>query len=324
MNSITYAKQIAHHNTEFETFKTEILKGLTRERKYISSKFLYDKKGSQLFEKITELPEYYQTRTEATILSGNIEWLKDSFQKTTALIELGSGSSTKTRILLENIPGIQAYVPIDISPEMLSNTVDQLKKSFPNIQVTGVSADYTEAFSLPDLDADAEQKVVFFPGSTIGNFEPEEAIRFLQSIRALLGTGDRMILGVDRKKDIDTLEAAYNDQAGITAAFNKNVLTRIKRELETDLDIQAFSHYSFYNSTAGRIEMHLRSKKDQTISIEGESITFKKGETIHTENSYKYSEAEIETLSRKSSFTLMTTLSDADRQFSVCILEASD
>ncbi|WP_226577966.1 L-histidine N(alpha)-methyltransferase [Halobacillus litoralis] len=293
--------------------------GLTGKQKSIPAKFLYDEKGSQLFEEITDLPEYYQTRTESEILLDNIEVWQKIFNQPTALIELGSGSSKKTKILLDHMKGITSYVPIDISEEFLSDVVTSLQSQYPEIAVEGISADYTQPFSLPVLEE--VQKVVFFPGSTIGNFEPEEAVGFLSNIRSLLQAGDRMIMGVDRKKDRATIEAAYNDQAGVTEAFNKNLLTRMNREFGADFDIDAFDHVSFFNEIEGRIEMHLQSRTNQAVRVEGETIVFRAEERIHTENSYKYDPGDMVRLAKASGFQLRTVVSDERDYFSVCVLE---
>ncbi|WP_035531220.1 L-histidine N(alpha)-methyltransferase [Halobacillus kuroshimensis] len=298
---------------------SNILSGLFEEKKWISSKFLYDEQGSQLFEQITDLPEYYQTRTEARILLENLSTWKSVFHEPSALIELGSGSSKKTKILLDHVKNIESYIPIDISEEFLADTVTQLQTSYPEIHIQGVSADYTQPFTLPDLKG--KKKVIFFPGSTIGNFEPGEAERFLGNIRSLLEPGDELILGVDRKKDETVIEAAYDDAAGVTAAFNKNLITRINREHEASIDVESFSHVAFYNSSAGRIEMHLESVRDQVLSVGGHTIEVKKQERIHTENSYKYDPEDIIQLGRSSGFLLQRVVSDEREYFSVCLME---
>ncbi|RDY67982.1 L-histidine N(alpha)-methyltransferase, partial [Halobacillus trueperi] len=252
--------------------------------------------------------EYYQTRTEASILRTYAEDLGLSFDRSTTLVELGSGSSTKTRILLDSMNHIQSYIPIDISEELLTSTVQQLNKDYPHIEVTGVSADYTQSFTLPIFQT--EQKVFFFPGSTIGNFEPKEAVNFLRHIRSLMSPGDRLIIGMDRKKKRSVVEAAYNDEAGVTENFNKNLLTRLNREWDATFNEEAFSHLSFYNEEEGRIEMHLKSEENQMVKVNGEAIFFAKEETIHTENSYKFNLKNIQLLSEKSGFTLKQVFSD--------------
>ncbi|MYL39534.1 L-histidine N(alpha)-methyltransferase [Halobacillus litoralis] len=301
------------------TVSSDMLTGLFAEKKWISSKFLYDEQGSQLFEQITDLPEYYQTRTEAQILLENLSAWKSVFRKPAALIELGSGSSKKTKILLDHVPNIESYIPIDISEEFLADTVTQLQASYPGIHIQGLSTDYTQPFTLPDFKG--KKKIVFFPGSTIGNFEPREAELFLENIRSLLNPGDQLIFGVDRKKDEAVLKAAYDDAAGVTAAFNKNLLTRINREHEAAIDVDSFSHVALYNPTAGRIEMHLESSREQVLTLGGHTIEVKKQERIHTENSYKYDPEDIIRLGRASGFLLRRVVSDEREYFSVCLME---
>ncbi|QUE87915.1 L-histidine N(alpha)-methyltransferase [Exiguobacterium alkaliphilum] len=298
---------------------TELVAGLIRHPKTISSKFLYDETGSRLFEDITRLPEYYQTRTETEILRSSVDTLRLFFDRPTTLVELGSGSSTKTKILLDEMNAIKAYVPIDISTDFLMETVRKLSQDYPHIDMAGVSADYTKSFEIPKLDT--ERTVVFFPGSTIGNFEPAAAVDFLRHIRTHLSNGDLLIIGVDRKKERLIIEAAYNDSSGVTSAFNKNLLTRINREYGCRIDETTFEHVSFYNDKAGRIEMHLQSMIDQTVELAGEIITFEEGETIHTENSYKFDMNDIETMSVKSGLQLKRVISDELNYFSVCIME---
>ncbi|WP_181898729.1 L-histidine N(alpha)-methyltransferase, partial [Halobacillus trueperi] len=252
--------------------------------------------------------EYYQTRTEASILRTYAKDLGRYFDRSTTLVELGSGSSTKTRILLDSMEHIRSYIPIDISEELLTSTVQQLNKEYPHIEVTGVSADYTQLFTIPIYTT--EQKVFFFPGSTIGNFEPKEAVNFLRHIQSLMSPGDRLIIGMDRKKKRSVIEAAYNDQSGVTEKFNKNLLTRLNREWKANINEEAFSHLSFYNEEEGRIEMHLKSEENQIVKVNGEAIFFAKEETIHTENSYKFNLKDLQILSEKSGFTLKQVFSD--------------
>lgn len=297
----------------------DLVMGLMKTPKTISSKFLYDETGSRLFEDITTLPEYYQTRTETAILTSSIDILRLYFDRPTTLVELGSGSSTKTKILLDEMDAIQAYVPIDISTDFLNETLRRLSLKYPDVTMTGVSADYTKSFEIPTFDT--ERTIVFFPGSTIGNFEPEAAIEFLRHVRTRLSNGDLLIIGVDRKKERSIIEAAYNDADGVTSAFNKNLLTRINRECGSHIDETAFEHISFYNEQEGRIEMHLQSLVNQTISLDGDLITFAEGETIHTENSYKFDLNDIERLSEESGLRLKRVISDELTYFSVCVME---
>ncbi|QKS72469.1 L-histidine N(alpha)-methyltransferase [Paenalkalicoccus suaedae] len=296
-----------------------MLQGLMSEPKTISAKYFYDERGSALFEAITALPEYYQTRTEASILEASLPKLASYMDRPVTLIEYGSGSSAKTRILLEHLSNVNTYIPIDISEEFLAQTVQQLSLDFPAIRVTGVSADYTLPITLPP--SQSEKRVVFFPGSTIGNFEPDEAKAFLANSRHMLHAGDLFLLGVDRKKDVSVVEAAYDDSAGVTAAFNKNVIARLNRETGAKLDESAFSHVAFYNKRKGRIEMHLKVRSDQDMQGLGAGIQFSEGELIHTENSYKFDESDIHELAVAAGFTVREILSDEKEYFSVCVLE---
>ncbi|HEX6983415.1 MAG TPA: L-histidine N(alpha)-methyltransferase [Balneolaceae bacterium] len=267
----------------------EVLYGLHQPQKQLSSKFFYDERGSELFEKITGLKEYYPTRTEMMILKNNLGEISDLIGPKAMLIELGSGSSTKIRLLLKSLPELAAYVPVDISQSYLRKAARQLQTDFPDLFIKPVYADYTKHFSLPPIDADYKRELVFYPGSTIGNFHPDKAREFLKTIASLTEKDAAMLIGVDLKKDKQVLEAAYNDAKGITAAFNKNILLRLNREIGADFDVDSFRHRAFYNEGEGRIEMHLFSKKEQEVQIGDESFHFTEGESIHTENSYKYS-----------------------------------
>lgn len=274
----------------------EVLEGLHRPQKMIPSKFFYDERGSELFEEITRLEEYYPTRIETQILEKNIEEIAAAVGDQSVIVELGSGNSTKTRLLLDHLSDISAYVPVEISEEYLMKTVQSLKDEYPNLSIKPVCADYTKPFQIPPVAKPFEYYVIFYPGSTIGNFRPDRAQNFLKTISKLLVSGGGMLIGVDLKKDREILEAAYNDAKGVTAEFNRNMLVRMNRELNADFCIDEFEHLAFYNEEKGRIEMHLVSKIAQEVHMNGEVIHFEKGETIHTENSYKYSPAEFESL----------------------------
>ncbi|NGP89180.1 L-histidine N(alpha)-methyltransferase [Aliifodinibius halophilus] len=276
--------------------RTEVLEGLQQQQKELPAKLFYDEKGSELFEQITYLDEYYLTRTERAILQENIEEISEQVGPKPMLIELGSGSSSKTRLLFEKLSSIAAYVPVDISEEYLLKVVNSLRMEYPKISIIPVFADYTSEFDLPDLGDSYEKQLVFFPGSTIGNFRPAEAKSFLSALASVTDEDSAMLIGVDLKKDKGILERAYNDKQGITAAFNKNMLARINRELGADFDIDAFKHHAFYDEEQGRIEMHLVSQKEQSVTIGDKQFHFEDGESIHTENSYKYSLADFENL----------------------------
>jgi dimethylhistidine N-methyltransferase len=267
--------------------RAEVLDGLSRPQKWIPPKFFYDRRGSQLFDAITELPEYYPTRTEIRILAQHGAAIADYLGKKALLLELGSGSSLKIRTLLEALePAV--YVPVDISREHLLASARDLADSFPGLTVRAICADYSLPFDLPFEDARLG-RAAFFPGSSIGNFDPGDAVRFLQRVASLVGAGGRVLVGVDLIKDRARLEAAYNDRKGVTADFNLNLLQRVNRELEADFDLDEFDHRASFNEGSGRVEMHLISRTSQEVKVAGERFTFREGESIHTENSYKYS-----------------------------------
>lgn len=271
----------------------EILEGLRGTQKTLPSKYFYDEEGSRLFERITRLEEYYPTRTELGILEERLPEIARRIGKNAILIELGSGSSRKTRMLLDELPELAGYVPVDISGEYLAKVTEILDREYPDLMILPVSADYTRPMELPELRKGGCRYVFFYPGSTIGNFEPPQARDFMQSLSRVLKPGEGMLIGVDLqpgpKKPKSVIEAAYDDREGVTAAFNKNILVRINRELQGDFDPEAFDHRAFYNSEENRMEMHLVSRKDQRVTVAGETFVLRKGETIHTENSYKYS-----------------------------------
>ncbi|RYE60432.1 MAG: L-histidine N(alpha)-methyltransferase, partial [Oxalobacteraceae bacterium] len=262
------------------TFAHDAVEGLTHSPKRLSPKYFYDSVGSNLFEQITRLPEYYPTRTELGILDDRADEIATLIPANAALVEFGAGSTTKVRKLLEHSP-IAAYVPVDISGEFLEQQAADLRKDFPGLKVYPVTADFTLPFELPG-DVAGMPKVGFFPGSTLGNFEPQDAAHFLARAAGTLGKGAIMILGVDLEKDEPTLRKAYNDGAGVTAQFNLNVLTRMNRELGADFDLAAFDHKAIYNRDQHRIEMHLFSRKPQDVTICGQTIRFARNESIHT------------------------------------------
>lgn len=297
----------------------EVVAGLSQDQKTLPSKFFYDEQGSKLFDEITELEEYYPTRTERRILEDNVDEIAEYLGKEVVLVEPGSGSSSKTRILLENMDNICCYIPMDISGDYLYKVAEQLRNEFPQITILPLSADYTKPFTLPEESPDA-RKVVFYPGSTIGNFKKEKVEQFLKAIHDILGEDGAFIIGVDLKKDISALEAAYNDSKGITAAFNKNILTHINREIGTSFNANMFSHKAIWNEEKGRVEMHLFVEEDHSVKVGETVIEFEKGESIHTENSHKY------TLDGFSSmiatwFEVKKVWTDEENYFSVQYLE---
>lgn len=274
----------------------EVLNGLSKSQKELPSKYFYDERGSDLFEQITRIEEYYLTDCEKDILRDNINDITDYVGSDVTLIELGSGSSYKTRFLLEELSDLSTYIPVDISEEFLLKTVNQLRLEYPRISIIPVFADYTSRFELPVSKNSSQKQVVFFPGSTIGNYDTNEVRSFFTNITEVTADDSEMLVGVDLKKDPQVLEAAYNDQQGITAQFNKNILTHINNELNANFNVDQFDHHAFYNNESGRIEMHLVSSQKQTVTIGDYKIGFEKDESIHTENSYKYSLEEFEEL----------------------------
>lgn len=303
-------------------FAKDVVAGLAQGTKTLSPKYFYDAAGSELFEQITRLPEYYPTRTELDILRDLGPEIAAIIPENAALIEFGAGATTKVRLLLQSCR-FTAYVPVDISGEFLNAQADALRADFPALAVDPVTADFTTAFNLPDAVRDLP-KVGFFPGSTIGNFEPHEACRFLRSARDILGAGARMIIGVDLEKDERVLHQAYNDAAGVTGRFNLNLLVRINRELGGNFDVSAFAHRAIYNREQHRIEMHLVAKKPQSVRLLGTTVPFRMGESIHTENSYKYSIERFAALAQSAGWRVRESWTDAAKMFSVHALEAAE
>jgi dimethylhistidine N-methyltransferase len=303
-------------------FATDVLEGLARQPKQLPPKYFYDVAGSELFEQITVQPEYYPTRTELGILRDRGREITAIIPDGAALVEFGAGATTKVRLLLKRF-AFGAYVPVDISGDFLNAQARILKKDFPELQIHPLTADFTAPFELPEA-VRRMPKVGFFPGSTLGNFEPHEACAFLRSARAILGPGALMLIGVDLEKDDRALHAAYNDAAGVTARFNLNLLVRINRELGGNFDLSSFAHRAVYNRERHRIEMHLVSRKAQTARILGKSFAFRAGESIHTENSYKYSLDRFKALAKGSGWSPRTLWTDADGLFSVHALVAPD
>jgi dimethylhistidine N-methyltransferase len=301
-------------------FATDVIAGLTHHPKYLSPKYFYDATGSNLFEQITVLPEYYPTRTELEILRERGDEIAAIVPENAALIEFGAGATTKVRQLLDRCR-IETYVPVDISGDFLNEQARDLGRDHPDLKIYPVVADITTPFELPD-DAKALPKVGFFPGSTLGNFEPHEACAFLRSARKILGDGALLVIGVDLEKDEAILRAAYNDAAGVTASFNLNLLVRINRELGGNFDLSGFVHHALYNRERHRIEMHLVSRKAQTVRLLGRNITFRMGESIHTENSYKYSMERFGALARGSGWAVKRSWTDKNSMFSVHALRA--
>jgi dimethylhistidine N-methyltransferase len=299
------------------SFLDDVVAGLTRPRKELPPKYFYDERGCALFEAICETPEYYLTRAETALMRERAGDMARRLGPGCAVIEFGSGNGRKTRILIEALDPV-AYVAVDIARDQLQATAAKFAGDFPRLDVVAVCADYARPLALPALDAiGARRRVVYFPGSTIGNFTADDAAAFLGGVRGLVGPGGGLLVGVDLKKSPARLNAAYNDAAGVTAAFNLNLLRRINRELGADFDLGAFRHQAFYNETLGRVEMHLLSLKDQRATIRGRAIPFAGGETIHTENSCKYTIAEFQALARASGLEALECWTDAERLFGV-------
>ncbi|ABA04571.1 conserved hypothetical protein [Nitrobacter winogradskyi Nb-255] len=297
------------------TFARDAIAGLTHHPKQLPPKYFYDAAGSELFEQITRLPEYYPTRTELGILRDRSAEIASIIPEHAALVEFGAGAPTKARLLLAACE-FAAYVPVDISGDFLNAQARGLRKEFPHLEIHPVTADFTAPFHLPDQVA-AMPKVGFFPGSTLGNFEPHEANRFLRGARDILGKGAYMLIGVDLEKNERRMYEAYNDAAGVTARFNLNMLARVNRELGGNFDLAAFAHRAIYNRERHRIEMHLVSKKPQTARLHGHSFAFRAGESIHTESSYKYSIERFNALAKGSGWTPVAAWTDPERMFSV-------
>ena len=294
---------------------------MSKSQKELSCKFFYDEHGSKLFEKISELEEYYLTRTEISILNNNIEDISEAVGEEALILELGSGSSRKIRILLNNFKSISAYIPVDISREFLLNSAEQLSEEYTDLKIVPVVADYTSPFTIPELDINYSKIVAYYPGSTIGNFTRGQAQNFLRNIAGLCGENSGLLIGIDLKKEPKILEKAYNDEKGITAEFNLNILKNMNSSFGTNFEINKWKHIAFYNEEKGRIEMHLQSLEEQSVRVNGASILFKKDETIHTENSYKYSIEEFEEMIREF-YTLKNVWSDPEHKFAVCYFEA--
>jgi dimethylhistidine N-methyltransferase len=304
------------------SFLADVLAGLGASPKALSPKYFYDARGCELFEAICELPEYYPTRTELALMRDCAADMAAQLGGDALLIEFGSGASVKTETLLRTLRPA-AYVPVDIAAEALRVSTARLAAGFPQLPIIAVCADYLQPLRVPELArVRASHRVIYFPGSTIGNLTPEEALTFLDRARGLAGAQGAMLVGVDLKKDPGLLHAAYNDAQGVTAAFNLNLLHRINRELAADFDPSLFRHVAFYDAAAGRIEMHLESLQAQTVTVGGHSFAFDAGERLHTENSCKYSVGEFQQLAQAAGFRPEQVWVDADRLFAVHLLRA--
>ena len=292
-----------------DPFTADVIAGLSAKPKRLPPKYFYDAAGSALFERITQLPEYYPTRCELALLREHGPAIASLFPPNCALIEFGAGSSRKVRILLGAAATVEAYVPVDISGDFLQQDAAQLRRDFPRLAVCPVVGDFTQNFAMPSAIV-ALPRVGFFPGSTIGNFEPHEAAKFLRFAGMILGHGAVLVIGVDLVKDPEILCPAYDDADGVTAKFNLNLLARINRELGANFDLSTFEHHACYNRAYNRIEMHLASTRRQKVKVNGRAISFRAGETIHTENSYKYTIESFVALARGSGWSPLAAWSD--------------
>ena len=313
--SFSDATPVALDTSEL-AFLADVQDGLAKTQKALSPKYFYDSAGSDLFEAITRLPEYYPTRTEIGILDRSGLEIATLLPANAALVEFGSGSTVKLRRLLGHLDKLAAYVPVDVSGEFLRAEADALSGDFPHLRVEPVVADFTRDFDLP-ASLDGVPRAGFFPGSTIGNFEPAEAEALLRRFGRILGQGAHMIVGIDLVKDSATLESAYDDAAGVTAAFNLNVLTRINRELAGRFDLGTFAHRAVFNRQDSRIEMHLVARDAQAVPVGSDTFTFAAGETIHTESSYKYTVPTFRALAERAGWTWLTVWTDPEALFSV-------
>ncbi len=304
-----------------DEFRAAVIDGLARDQKRIPSKFLYDARGSALFDQICGLDEYYVTRTETALLTGIVGEAADLCGPGETVVEFGAGSAVKIRILLDALDSPRAFVPIDISRSHLEAASRDLAADYPGLAVIPVCADFSQPLDLPKAVPETG-RIGFFPGSTIGNFADADARAFLVHARALLGSGSLFLIGYDLKKDEAVLNAAYDDREGVTAAFNLNLLARINRELGGNFDLSAFAHRAPYNRADGRVEMHLVSLRAQKVRVNGASFDFARGETIHTENSHKYDLAGFQGLSARAGYDTVKTWTDAADYFAISLLRA--
>jgi dimethylhistidine N-methyltransferase len=317
MNSPEKTNLIYDYQSGQQQFLDEVLDGLHKSHKQLPTKYLYDERGSNLYEQICALDEYYIPRTEATIMENNIDEIVKLLGPNAMLIEYGCGSCSKTRILLDNMVNLVTYVPIDISQEQLEHVAAELYHSYPGLEILPICTDYTTNFQLPLPTARYDRIIAYFPGSSIGNFNPQSAVKLLSNIASVCGPGGALLIGADLKKDIDVLYKAYNDRDGVTAAFNMNLLKRINRELKGDFQIGNFEHSAFYNPDEGRVEMHLVSLKNQTVHLNNTAIDFAQGESIWTESSYKYDLKSFQRLAIDAGFSVTRVWTDVQKWFSV-------
>jgi dimethylhistidine N-methyltransferase len=298
-------------------FRAEVIRGLSLRPRELPCKYFYDEEGSRLFEQICLLPEYYLTVTELKIMHRHAADMADILGRQCLLIEYGSGSSTKTRALLDRLASPAGYVPIDISREQLCQSAFALAREYPQLDVKPLDADFTMPIALPPMAQRPGRRVVYFPGSTVGNFTRDEATALLRRTAKLCGRDGGLLIGADLKKDPRVITAAYNDRAGVTAAFNRNLLMHINRALGGDFAVEQFWHHAFYDPAQGRIEMHLVSRREQRVHVAGQEFAFAEGESIRTEYSHKYSMADLRSLATTSGFEVRHTWTDERQYFAV-------
>ncbi len=306
---------------QLATFRADVVRGLSKEQKTLPCQYFYDEAGSVLFEQITELPEYYPTRTEVAILNAHIGEISETLGDDILLVEYGAGASTKTRILLDNLVKPAGYVPIDVSEDFLLQTAEGLRRDYPALPVHPIVGDFMIRIGLPT--GATGRPVGFFPGSTIGNLDDDGIDAFMRAARALLGETGQFLIGVDLRKSPDILIPAYDDAAGVTAAFNLNLLARINRELEANFDLDRFVHRAIWNDAKSRIEMHLESRTDQDVTIADDRFSFTRGETIHTENSRKFDLAVLEQQIARTRWQVSKIWRDPKSYFAVILLDAA-
>ncbi|HEY2569636.1 MAG TPA: L-histidine N(alpha)-methyltransferase [Candidatus Udaeobacter sp.] len=321
--NIATARPASAPPVETSDLLSDVIAGLSSDPRTLPCKYFYDERGAALFQKICELPEYYVTRTEIDILGRYHAEIAAQLGPNIELIGLGTGAGTKTRILIEGLENPAVYVPIDISEKQLRKSSMRFQKIFPNLEILPVCADYLQPVVLPTPRRKATRNVVYFPGSTIGNFEPNEALQFLQRVANVCGRGGGLLIGVDLQKDHSVIEAAYNDEAGVTAQFNLNLLSHINREIGANFDLNKWEHRAIYNSGAGRIEMYLISIADQTVRIQDREFHFRAGERILTEHSYKHTPEGFIALARQAGFDFVKLWTDDARLFGVFYFSCS-
>ncbi len=323
MNSMptTSRDTLRQQQAQADPLIDEVVAGLSQQQKRLAPKFFYDSTGSALFDQICALPEYYPYRTEMALLQTVARDVSHLLTEERDIVEFGAGSLVKIRLLLQHIAAIRRVLPIDIAGAHLRQAAQRLQKSFPHLHIEPIEADFTQAVTLPDHGR--VKKLGFFPGSTIGNFTSELAVKFLRQASQSLGDGALLLVGVDTKKQPSLLHRAYNDAQGVTAEFNRNILTHINRVTDADFDPDSFDHYAFYNPAKDRVEMHLISQHKQTVNVQGNSFEFRAGESIHTEDSHKYAPAEFLQLAAQAGWHGVRTWLDPHKMFSMHLLRGS-